>query len=150
MTDPKPAYTTRPPIPTEHQEQCAVFDWAANHERKYPALKMLFAIPNGGQLTKGGRSWARLKAEGARKGVLDICLPVPMWGYHGLWIEMKRNDSKAKPTKEQQWWLEMLTALGYYAVCRPGADEAIKALEWYLGSKMTERAFHALERTERP
>ncbi|MBK8772659.1 MAG: hypothetical protein IPM06_19840 [Rhizobiales bacterium] len=39
--------------PLEHAEQCAVIDWARAHEDVYPALRLLYAVPNGGLSTSG-------------------------------------------------------------------------------------------------
>ena len=99
---------------TESQEQITLFHWAAVQAGKYPELELLFHIPNGGHRHK--TTAARLKAEGVKAGVPDLCLPVPRSGYHGLYIELKagRNDT----TDNQDRWLQALTDNGYYtAVC---------------------------------
>lgn len=41
------------PYPTEDQEQATLFQWAALQERRWPELRMLYAIPNGGKRIKG-------------------------------------------------------------------------------------------------
>lgn len=143
---------------SEHEEQVALFEWAAWHERQYPELALMFAIPNGGQrhivVAK------KLKDEGVKAGVPDIFLPEPRflnsnvldvspssccyWGvseleekedggtyYCGLFIEMKVGRNKL--TQNQEDWIEDLIENRYiYAICY-GADEAIELLEWYLG-----------------
>ena len=67
----------------------------------------LHAIPNGGSRGSNAQDAAivggRMKAEGVRAGVADICLPVPCrrWvegaplasTWHGLYLEMKRTAS---------------------------------------------------------
>lgn len=68
----------------------------------YP-LRWIFHIPNGGargdskqsNMIRGGK----LKAEGTKKGILDIFWPYPLNGYHGLWIEMK--EPKKRPKTER-------------------------------------------------
>ena len=40
--------TRNTPIPTEAQEQTALFQWAKMQSGKYPELALLHAIPNGG------------------------------------------------------------------------------------------------------
>ena len=37
------------PIPTESQEQIALFQWAKSVQGKYPELRLLHHIPNGGK-----------------------------------------------------------------------------------------------------
>jgi hypothetical protein len=117
--------------PTEHEEQCALFAWAAAHEAEYPALKLLFAVPNGGY--RHAATAAALKAEGVKAGVPDIFLPVPRWDrFHGLWIELKRADRSNGPTEAQTWWIEQLRKQGYMAVVCYGAQEAIHVIRHYL------------------
>lgn len=113
---------------TEHQEQVRVVDWAAHHESRWPELALLFAIPNGGHRRKAVA--AKLKAEGVKAGVPDMCLPVARGPYHGLYIELKTLTGSA--TKEQRAWLQSLTEQGYCARLARGADMAIHFLEWYL------------------
>jgi len=116
---------------TEHGEQAALFFWAAKMRVLYPVLKWLYAIPNG-----GGRSpveGSRLKAEGVKKGVSDVCLPVSRKGYHGIYIEMKRMDGKSTDVKpEQSEFLEFVQNQGYYGCVCFGWKMAAKTLEWYL------------------
>jgi hypothetical protein len=120
----------------EHDEQVKVFEWAEITSLKFPALKMLLAIPNGAFY---GGHWSvanRMKAEGVKKGVPDIFLPVvrisikPKGISGGLWIEMKAG--KNKPSQEQKWWLEQLEKQGYVTRVCYSAEEAIEAIEDYL------------------
>ena len=102
-------------IPTEHQEQCALFEWAAWMESRWPELRLLHAIPNGGK--RDIRTAAMLKAEGVKPGVPDICLPVPRGDCHGLYIELKRRKG-GTVSKEQQAWIAALMEQKYCcAVC---------------------------------
>ncbi|MBS3932992.1 MAG: VRR-NUC domain-containing protein [Truepera sp.] len=73
----------------------------------------------------------KLKAEGVRPGVPDLCLPVPRGPYHGLYLELKRRRG-GKLSLIQQTWLDRLTAQGYRTVVAKGASEAIRELERYL------------------
>ena len=121
----------------EHDEQVKVFEWAEITSLKFPALKMLLAIPNGAFY---GGHWSvanKMKAEGVKKGVPDIFLPVVMQrselAYEvdsGLWIEMKAG--KNKPSEQQKWWLEQLEKQGYVTRVCYSAEEAIEAIEDYL------------------
>lgn len=115
---------------SEHSEQAALFEWAAwQANLGHEALRWIFAIPNGELRPDGvGR---KLKAEGVRAGVPDICLPFPSRGYHGLYIEMKTGRNG--PTSEQIDYLEWLTDCGYLARVASGFDEAKGVLCDYLG-----------------
>lgn len=120
------------PIPTESNEQQTVFEWAKVHEGKWPELKLLYHIPNEGKRSR--ITGARMKAEGLRSGVPDICLPVPRGEHHGLYIELKRRRN-SKVTQKQLEWIEDLVAQGYVAaVCR-GCDEAISLITSYLSGR---------------
>ena len=55
---------------------------------------------------------AILKTMGVKKGVPDLCLPVPRGTCHGLYIEMKALDGK--PEADQLWWEEQLKHNGYF------------------------------------
>jgi len=117
------------PCPTEHEEQCTVIDWARWHVRLEPRLALLHAIPNGGLRNKTVA--AKLKAEGVKAGVPDLCLPVPLARVHGLYIEMKRIRGGASST-EQDWWLEALRREGFECHVCCGAENAIRILKSYL------------------
>jgi hypothetical protein len=96
----------------EHQSQKALMTWAKRAVVTMPELRWLFAIPNGGD--RHPITAAKLKAEGVKKGVLDLMLPVARCGYHGLFIEMKAGRNK--PTAEQLEFMAFLTEQGYLAV----------------------------------
>ncbi len=85
---------------TEHGHQCALFCWAQQNLAKYPELEWMFAIPNGGARGNDERSCiirgGSMKAEGVKAGVFDILLPVGKYGMHGLFIEMKRPETKTQ------------------------------------------------------
>ena len=117
---------------SEHDEQVALFRWARLAEGRYPELALLHAIPNG-----GARHIAvarKLKAEGVKSGVPDICLPVARGGYHGLYVELKHGSNK--PTPEQQAWLERLTAEGYCAEVAWEFEGARELIEAYLREEL--------------
>ena len=117
------------PAPLESTEQQTLVAWAKRHEEEWPELRMLYHIPNEGKRSR--KTGARMKAEGLKSGVPDICLPVARGGHHGLYIELKRRKD-SKVTKEQLEWIADLVAQGYVAaVCR-GCDEAISLITRYL------------------
>ena len=127
---------------TEHGEQCAVVNWCEVHENKWPCLKYIYAIPNGGHRHKAVAG--KLKAEGVKAGVPDLCLPYPtckriidripyggeLPGYHGLYIEMKVKGGSVK--KHQQEWIDYLWQAGYSVEVAWSADEAIQIIKNYL------------------
>lgn len=114
---------------TEHDEQVALFEWAALASRHLPDLGMLFAIPNGGARHKAVAG--KLRAEGVQSGVPDICLPVARGGFHGLFIELKRASGGAV-SEEQRGWIQALRRQGYHAGVCHGFEAAQAALLRYL------------------
>ena len=100
---------------SEDSHQAALFCWA-NTARRYglrealiresynvvpqghfipqPCLQLLHAIPNGGK--RDARTAAKLKATGVKSGVYDVFLPVARCGFHGLYVEMKKESERRK------------------------------------------------------
>lgn len=113
---------------SESQEQQALFEWASWQSGKYPELALLFHIPNEG--LRNPRTGARLKREGLKAGVPDICLPVARGGYHGLFIELKAGNNR--PTKKQLEWLEALSRQGYITCWCTGWEAAAKLIVEYM------------------
>jgi VRR-NUC domain len=112
----------------EHADQAALMRWAVFARARLPELALLYAIPNGGHRHKA--TAARLKAEGVKRGVPDVCLPVARSGAHGLYIELKTE--RGRPTPEQLGWIRALRRQGYAAsVCR-GWEQARLTIEDYL------------------
>lgn len=117
------------PVPTESVEQQCLFRWAEWARGKFPKLKRLYHIPNGGHRNKA--TAGRLRAEGVKSGVPDICLPVPRGGYHGLYIELKRIRG-GSVSDEQEDWIKDLTDEGYYACVCKGWEAASQVIIEYL------------------
>lgn len=116
-------------IPTEAQEQTAVFNWAAVMARKWPELRLLHHIPNGG--SRNAREAHNLRMQGVKAGIPDICLPVARRGYHGLYIEMKRRKG-GRISEDQGTVLGLLREQGYCAWVCKGANDAIELITEYL------------------
>ena len=113
---------------SEHQIQSAYFDFA----RLHPVARRAYAIPNGGQ--RHIAVAAKLKAEGVRKGVLDVCLPVAAGGAHGLYIEFKAGRNTLTPEQAEE--AAALVRDGYaVAVCRDTLA-AVGITESYLRGEM--------------
>lgn len=119
--------------PTEAQEQEALFRWAAYSRGKYPALELMYAVPNGG--SRNLIEAAHLKAQGVKPGVPDICLPVPSGRYTTLYIELKRRKG-GRVSEEQKGWIAALNRVGCRAVVCRGWDEAREEIERYLGGRL--------------
>lgn len=116
-------------IPTENAEQAALFQWAEVASGRYPELKLLHAIANGGK--RDGRTAAVLQRTGVKPGVPDICLPVPKGGYGALYIELKRLQGGAV-SANQRVWINRLNANGNKAVVCNGWVAAKNEIEKYL------------------
>lgn len=136
-----PGATVPPPTPQcpkrakprdlEHREQSLLFGWAYHQSGAIPALALLFAIPNGGR--RDPITGARLKAEGVKPGVPDVCLPVRRGRYASLWIEMKaQRPDGAAVSAEQRQWLQALRDEGHAAAVCYGYDEAKEKILSYL------------------
>lgn len=109
---------------TESQEQRQLIQWC----RTDPRYQYLFHIPNE---SVGGQGWiVRNRQLGVKAGVPDLFYPVPMNGYHGLFIEMKTETGRLRP--EQKKWLDALETFGYKCVVAHGWMEAKEALEGYM------------------
>lgn len=113
---------------SEETEQMTLIDWCNINICKYPELKLIYHIPNGGKRNK--LEAGRLKRGGVKKGVPDLCLPVSRGIYHGLYIEMKFGNGRT--SKEQKEWINDLTEQGYKAVVCNGFEEAKETIIKYM------------------
>ena len=120
-------------IDHEHKEATALIKWRDLHLGKYPCLKKMIHIPNGGM--RNMKVAKKLKAEGTKAGVSDYLLPVPRhyMHYHGLWVELKAG--KNKPTALQYEWLNDMRDEGYAAFWCSGWEEATKIILAYLNNE---------------
>jgi VRR-NUC domain len=115
---------TRKGCPTEDYEQTKFVVWLTKNKLPF------YAIPNGGRRTL--MEGARFKRGGVKKGIPDLCLPIPKEPYHGLYIEMK-TVLGGVISYDQKQWIKILNSLGYIAKVARGADEAIQITMDYLG-----------------
>lgn len=120
---------SRAPSASEHDQQVALIRWFELSHRSLAGR--LVATPNGGQ--RHPAVAARLKAEGVRRGFPDLHLPVAMGGFHGLFIELKKQGGRATP--EQKDWLSFLESAGYRAELCIGWQAAAAVIDDYLGVK---------------
>ena len=119
-------------IAQEADEQIALFRWARYEEAAWPELRLLHHVANEGKRSRA--TGARMVAEGLRRGVPDVCLPVPRGGYHGLYIEMKRVKG-GRISEDQAAWISMLRDQGYAAVVCRGWEAASEMIKSYLEGK---------------
>lgn len=113
---------------SEHDEQTQLFQILALYEERYPVLRWIFAIPNGGK--RHPATAVKMKAEGVRRGIPDICIPYPVDEWAGCYVEMKFG--KGRLTKEQQEFIETFQNTHKIYVCY-SAIEAAHAIGKYLG-----------------
>jgi hypothetical protein len=114
---------------SEHDIQKSFFDQIRLMEAKHPILKLMLAVPNAAK--RSYKLAAMLKAEGMRKGMLDVLFLVPMKGFSGLAIEFKKVGGKLTP--EQLDYIDLLTKAGWLVIVETSADSAMKVVKNYLG-----------------
>jgi hypothetical protein len=111
--------------PTEADEQ--------EHVVQYFDLRgvLIYATPNGGSRNKAEAK--NLQRQGVKAGVPDLTVPIARGGYHGLYVEMKRDKRyRSTVSDKQEQWIRDLNKQGYLAVVCYGAREAIRVIDSYL------------------
>lgn len=112
---------------SEDTEQINVINWSNWQLQKYPELKWLYHIPNGGKRYK--TEAIKLKQMGVKAGVSDLCLPYPKGIYCGLYIEMKYDKGRLQDT-QKEFLHDMAEAGHYVAICYT-AQDAIEVIQKY-------------------
>lgn len=127
--------TKKIPCPPEAAEQTWLFQWAAQMQHyKWPELELLYHVPNGG--SRNRVEAARLKAQGVKPGIPDVCLPVARCGYHGLYIEMKRQHGGVL-SEDQKEKIPKLRDQGYRVEVCKGFQQAADVIEAYMEGRLT-------------
>lgn len=122
---------------SEHLEQVRFIQWCKLNENRYKELGLIFAIPNGG--TRGGTklqkiiNGRRLKEEGVRPGIPDLCLPIARKGFNAFYIEMKTK--KTYPNRTQKRIHQLLQKYNNKVVVCHSCEDAIKETLLYLKEK---------------
>lgn len=116
----------------EHQHQVELLRRLRAHVPQYRALSLMYAIPNGARVAPSQAK--KLKAEGLKAGVFDLCLPVPSAPWHGLYLEMKAL--RGSPSVEQREFGEALGAMGYAAVVCRGWEAALEVTLAYVRGEL--------------
>lgn len=133
---------------SEHDEQAALFTWAKIWSDRIPELELLFAIPNG-QKCGAGISQMRkintinkLKREGLKPGMPDLCLPVVAKYYRKegkvdsilvnsiLFVEMKYK--KGKLSDDQNEKVDILWKAGHFVSIAYTWYEAAKTILFHI------------------
>jgi hypothetical protein len=118
---------------SEDRIQAALVRWARSHPDE--RLRSLFHIPNGG--ARPGVTGGRMVALGAKRGVSDLFLPVPVLTttvgmarlVPGLWVEMKTGAGRLSAAQAD--WLALMAGRGYaVAVCRSLEDAQATLLHY--------------------
>ena len=120
------------PCPTESVEQQNLFRWARLQSGVHPELALLYHIPNEGK--RSVHTGRRMRAEGLKRGVPDICLPVARGGRHGLYVELKRIRG-SKTSDDQREWLEALEQQGYAVALCKGWEAAAEVITRYINEE---------------
>ncbi len=113
---------------SEDTEQISVMQWAEWNRNRYPELKWLHHVPNGGSRNK--QEAMKLKQMGVKAGVADLCLPYPRGIYCGLYIEMKYGDGRQQDSQKE--FLADMAAAGHYVATCYSAEEATAVIREYL------------------
>lgn len=117
----------------EDDELMKFFDWVSWQQNSDPRLAAIYHVPN-----ERRTSWFMgkiLKRKGVRKGIPDVCCPVPIPPYVGLYAELKIKPNKL--TIDQLTMLKLLSNLGHCTRIAWSADELIKICEDYLSGKLS-------------
>ena len=118
---------------SEHDEQAALIEWAQSQINIYPELQLLYAVPNqGGSGRAAIIRGQKMKREGMKKGVPDLCLPITRGNFLTLYIEMKDVGSKGRLSAEQSNWIGLLSEAGHNVQVCHGFEEAMNTLINYL------------------
>lgn len=107
---------------SEADEQAAVVEYCG--AKGIP----VYHVPNGGLRSKSEA--ARLKRQGVKAGVPDLCIPVPNASNHALYIEMKAEGGRV--SSQQSEWIGLLRSHGNCAYVCYGAGNAIALIELYV------------------
>lgn len=120
-------------LPTEAQEQIALFTWAKMSEKTHPELALMFHCGNSIPMTSvaARRRGAMLRLRGIKAGVPDICLPVQRNCFGALFIEMKRTKG-GRVSEEQEAFMQRLKDAGNRVKVCAGWIEAKQEIETYL------------------
>ncbi len=132
------ARTYDPSAGSEHKEQVKVIRWWDGSRERAGAHLLyklpyyaLYAVPNAG--LRSVMLGSRMKQEGLRAGVPDLCLAVVRAPWHGFYAELKYGANKASTMQAD--YLAYLHDAGYHTGTYWSAETCIDAIQDYLDSK---------------
>lgn len=124
----------------QHKERALYHQLAKWLQLQHPTVKFRFDLAADLKLTVGQAK--RHKDLHPKRGYPDLWIARPTKRYHGLYIELKADDSspfkkdgtlKSDPHLTDQFeWLMALTAEGYAATFSTGFDETVEIINKYL------------------
>lgn len=114
----------------ESDLQKAIIRWASTLEGKFPELRWLYHIPNGGR--RDSREAQDLKAQGVRPGIWDLSLDVARGEYHGWRCELKQPGKAPVLRTEQAEYGVFLEQQGYCCIVSSSFDDVKEHLLRYL------------------
>lgn len=120
----------------ETDAQIALFDLLSRLEGRWPLLRYVTHVPNGGKRDKA--TAARLKAMGVKPGVCDILVfcrnRCPIDGRPPLYfagLADERKTTTGRLSADQERWQKHLVHEGWYAVTSTDwTDEARLIISW--------------------
>ena len=125
---------------SERSQQRAFLQWCALNTHKYSCLRWMYHIMNSAVVGKDPKDrairGAMMVADGVRKGVVDLCLPFPSSGYHGLYIEFKAPGKLKTTTIEQKEFLAFVNANGSVGVVMDSWEKARDLTVDYLENRL--------------
>jgi hypothetical protein len=125
-------------VTPEKHIQSSFIAWRNIHQRQFPLLKSIFAVPNG-FWTENKAYASAMVQQGLTSGIPDvICLAPSACGkYHALLIEFKTEDEKRSDrSPEQIFFHEFFSALGYRSELCRSAHAASVIVNEHLGIKV--------------
>lgn len=108
--------------------ECAA--WVFAHEARFPILRWLMHVPNGGKRSRGEAG--KMRAMGVRAGVADFIHPMssPRSRYSGLAVELK--SAQGRTSTEQDEFLQAADAAGWLTGVARSLDEFVVIVESWL------------------
>jgi len=126
----------------EHSHQVALMAWSnlPPVREAFPELRWLHAIPNGGNRGDTAQSrrieGGKMKAEGVKTGVSDLCLPVKRGQTSGFYIELKKMPGPGVgPSDDQLEFGEFVQSQGFAFMVCYGWQQARDMLIAYLNQQ---------------
>ena len=116
--------------------QIAVVKW---FKLQYPKHhKRIMQLQNEGKRSVAGHKIS--VAMGLFPGASDLFISVPMGGYHGLWVELKRKAFRKSENPEhvarQIDFIEDKIEIGFAGGIRKGSEDAIEFIRQYMNGNL--------------